>query len=111
MSNSDSFSLTRENGTAIDVGSLLTVFAGIVTTAFGTSYASLIESLFTTFITGPLTTMQAFIEEYTDIYALPGKAAGRAWDGFTSVTASAEFLAYPVAALIVVGLAYALWKG
>ncbi|MBV0925019.1 hypothetical protein KTS45_12510 [Halomicroarcula limicola] len=104
-------SLTTSNGTGINVGSVLAVMAGIVSTAFGTEYAEFISAVWSSLVIEPLSQYVEFLRTVTGIYTLPGFFWSEAWGETAEFVEAFDVIAFPVATIVVVLLAYGVVKG
>jgi hypothetical protein len=87
----------------LNIGSLATIMAGIISSAFGEGVAQLIGQLFQSLLIAPLNGLASFLGTLVDdVVGVPAAANRGIWAEATSFLAELGPLALPVAVLFVV---------
>jgi len=112
MSKIEDLAVTNDEGTGIKFDRLATILAGIFATAWGSSVASLVDGVMTTFVIDPLNGIANFVDRLTETITSGIEAIGTGvWDPLTALIESLGPLAWLAAVVVIIVTAYLVRKG
>ena len=103
--------LTTDDGTGVDAGTLGTFSLGLIVTAWAESASELISTLFGAFVVSPLDQLSGLLEVLAGFWGLGGAAWSSAWQTTAQWVTGFGWLAFPAATVVVVTLAYLVVTG
>lgn len=104
--------LKTDNGTSIDVGDLTALVAGLLASALSSGYAAWIDAVLSTFVINPARGLAKWLSEFVGaVIGVPADVLSASWGETARFVGNFGIVALPVAAVVVIVLAYIVAEG